>query len=183
MTKQSKSKVEIEYPKFVRRELWLTYFKENVDYNHSKFAISKNESLPNEDGGHEQLLAMMTPTAVSLTVNTEKELIKIEIKPKFILQNPKNTEKQQTAYEVGIGQTFRIMNFRELFYDHTKEAYVVPKDFANELIYYTFIASIGMIASLPKRKSISKFNLHYSDTWKNSMKEDIICSDEDFFTN
>ncbi|MDO9578695.1 MAG: hypothetical protein Q7J16_12495 [Candidatus Cloacimonadales bacterium] len=183
MAPKNKSKTEIEYPKFTRREIWLTYFKENVDYDHSKFAISKNESLPNEDGGHEQLLAMMTPTAVSVTVNTEKELIKIELKPQFILQNPKNSEKQQTAYEVGIGQTFKVKNFKELFFDQAKETYVIPKDFANELIYYTFIAAIGMIESLPKKKTISKFNLHYSDTWKNCMKEDILCSDEDFFTS
>jgi hypothetical protein len=183
MTKKSNTIPEIEYPKFTRRELWLTHFQENSDYDHRKFAISKNESIPNEDGGKEQLLAMSTPTAVGVTVNTEKELIKIELTPKFILQNPKNKDMQQTAYEVGIAQTFKVKGFRKLFFDKAKETYVVPKVFANKLVYYTFIAAIGMIETIPKKKSISKFNLHYSDTWKNCMKEDIVCSDEDYFTS
>jgi len=181
MTKKSNTTPEIQYPKFTRRELWISYFKENENYDHRKFAISKNESIPNEDGGNEQLLAMSTPTAVGLTVNTEKELVKIELTPKFILQNPRNREVQQTAYEVGIVQTFKVKGFKEIFFDSGNETYVVPKEFANELIYYTFIAAIGMIQSIPKKKTISKFNLHYSDKWKQTMKEDIVCSDEDYF--
>lgn len=176
-----KKKTEFEYPKFVRRELWLTYFKENTEYDHKKFAISSSESRPNEDGGQEQLLAMSTPTAISLKVNTDKELIRIDLTAKFILQNPKNPDNEQLAYEVGIAQTFRVVNFKELFYNVEKDLFVVPKDFASELIYNTFIAAIGMIAALPKKKTINKFNLHYSDTWKNTMKEDIVCTDEDFF--
>jgi|GEM_PF-6667183 len=180
MTTKQPSK-KSTYPTFVSRELWLTYFKENSEYDHGKFAIASTESLPNENGGFEQLLAMSTPTAISLKINTEKELIKIEVTPKFILQNPDDPSRQQTAYEVGIAQTFRVVHFKEQFFDEEKLTCIIPKKLASELVYYTFIAAIGMIASLPKKRTIKRFNLHYSDTWKNTMKEDIICSDEDFF--
>jgi len=170
-----------EYPKFVRRELWLTHFKENVDYNHKNFAIDATESRPNENGEQEQMLAMSTPTAINLKVNTDKELIRIDINTKFILQNPQKPDIEQLAYEVGIAQTFRVINFKEQFYKVEKDLFVVPKEFASELIYNTFIASIGMIASLPKKKTISKFNLHYAESWKDTMQEDIECTEEDFF--
>jgi hypothetical protein len=179
MSGKKGSNTEYEYPSFTRRELWLYYFEENRDYDLKEFSLIKNKEFINENGEEEKLLGMMTPTAVSLTVNTEKELIKIMLKPKFILKNPKN-DIQQTAYEVGVAQTFRVKDFKKIYFNKSKETYVIPKEFANKLIYYTFVAAIGMIASLPKKKSIGYYNLHYSDAWKKTMKEDIICSDEDF---
>jgi hypothetical protein len=180
MNSKNGSDAKYEYPEFFRREFWLYYFQENQEYDIKKFSLVKNKEFINENGEEEKLLGMMTPTAVSLTVNTGKELIKIKLQPKFILKTSVNDIKQ-TAYEVGVAQTFKVKDFKKIYFNKSRKTYIIPKEFANKLIYLTFVSAIGMIASLPKKKSINHYNLHYSESWKNTMKENIVCSDEDYF--
>jgi len=175
----SENRTDISGIQFLRKELWLSSYKENTELNMDILDNENDFGYIDESDKSAKKMSLGTPCGISVNVNTDTEEILISIETKFELASKKNLSNYQLAFETVINQSFKILNFYDAFYRKDKDKFIVPKEFANELVYGTVCNAIGIIEALPKRKQIKKFNLHLGDGLKSTLKHDIICDDED----
>lgn len=175
----SENRTDISGIQFLRKELWLVSYKEHADLDMNKLNDENDFGYIDESDKSAKQMSLRTPCGISVNVNTDREEILISIETKFELASKKNLSNFQPIFETVINQSFVIFNFYDAFYNKDKDKFIVPKEFANELVYGTVCNAIGIIEALPKRKQIKKFNLHLGDGLKSTLKHDIICEDED----
>lgn len=176
--KNSDNRTDISGIQFLRKELWLSSYKENTELDMNKLHDENDFGFFDDADKSAKKMSLRTPCNISVNVNTNKEEITISIETKFELSSKKNLSNYQLAFETVINQSFKIFNFYDTFYQKDLDKFIVPKAFANELVYGTICNAIGIIEALPKRKQIKKFNLHLGDRLKSTIKQDIICEDE-----
>lgn len=163
---------------FIRKELWLEYYKENPEFDMEKLDKENNLDFSNPDDPKERMMSLSTPCRISVSVDTDKEEITVYIAAKFELASKQDFSNAQLAFETKVGQNFMMRNFYDSFYVEDKKAYVVPKEFANMLVYRTISNSIGMIEAIPKRKELKKFNIHLTEKLRSTILNDIISNEE-----